>query len=907
MPTKRTLNEQNSVKFFNTSINTMDDGVGILQINRQSNMVMFDFNAVLLFRFDGLYADVEYAVHHNNIPRDFQQILQKILTSTLHREFNVEYSHIIEDVDYQFNIKPEQTNEDMITCTVFCYNKLLETEEHIDMFGDVVGSGLSMFAGSTWWHDYDKGSEYFYSSDVSPKILGIPLATNKMYQVSEFGNVRDKGRIVSELYDESIEHEIMAFRNLRDNKTDYFAARTPVVTKDDKIVWVEAYGKCLLRYPDGTPRFVIAIDIYLTDIYEEKIQLELITSLIDKGLINSNVGIWYHQRHYLEGKYYFTKSYQTLMSSERTYKDETITDILDDQIKRMKADGRGYEKYLHEFRSLHNSIYMDGIDKYKIVIPNYKDANTFNWIEIRGTVIERDDEGHVLLFVGVNVDVTESFLRNRELERLRIMNERLTLAENLAVQTRGLMVWYHEIEPSQFNQRIYGNEMFQRQLGVKRTDDGNIDLHQLWHTLLNDSPEAIQMNQELKQRFNDIYRNKISSFQNIVAKHKNMDTGEIKYIEHSCEIAEYHTDGSIKLLGGILLDVTKQVLNQQRIQYLADYDTLSDLYNRNYFERYIDERLPDTYSILIFDLDGLKLINDAFGHIEGDRIIKQLAQFLKNTFSDALFIARIGGDEFAVLTEDVDFDRVTDKANQLEAAIDAFNNESDIEMNVSKGGKQVINNDLTFERAFIQAENIMYRRKLNNRSSRKSKVLESLMETLNGITGETKEHCERVSTLAEQTMRGLHRIRSSEIEDINLLGMVHDIGKITIPDGLLNKPGKLTDSEFEIVKKHSEAGYKIIRNITSSDDVCDGVLFHHERFDGGGYPQGLKGEDIPIFARVIAVVDAYDAMTHDRIYHQKMSQEKAVQELLKNSGTQFDPQVVHAFLKHCLNIEPKSD
>ena len=199
----------------------------------------------------------------------------------------------------------------------------------------------------------------------------------------------------------------------------------------------------------------------------------------------------------------------------------------------------------------------------------------------------------------------------------------------------------------------------------------------------------------------------------------------------------------------------------------------------------------------------------------------------------------------------------------------------------------------------------MYRRKLNNRSSRKSKVLESILETLNAKTEETKEHSFRLADLAVKTINELGFIRSSEKEDMILLAKVHDIGKITIPDNVLFKKSILTKSEFEIVKKHCEAGYNIIRNITDSDRVCNGVLFHHERWDGLGYPQGLKEDNIPLFARVICVVDSYDAMTNDRIYKKKITHEEAVKEIINCSGTQFDPKIVKAFLKSCFNIELK--
>jgi len=720
-----------------------------------------------------------------------------------------------------------------------------------------------------------------------------------LYNTREYQKVRERARIVSELFEESITFEEEAYERVRRNETDYFAGRTPAVTYQDETVWVEAYGKCVLRYPDGSPRLFVAIDIYMSEIHEEKTQLELLNNLINVGLINSDVGVWYHQRHYLEGKYYFTQSYQNLMSDNRMYLNDTISDILNEQIQYMEQDGNGYEQFLHDFRRVHNSIYTDALDKYDVVIPNYKNKDTFQWIEVRGTVIERDEEGHVMLFVGVNVDVTETYLRNRELERLRLQNERLQLAENLAIKARDLMVWYQEISTTSKESYLFGNSLFTDKLGLSQSADGMIAFRDVRNSVYRGDEEGKRLGTVFAKTLKQIYRGDIRSFDRILVKHRNLETGDLLYIEHSVEVGEVSEIGTPTLIGGVLLDVTENILREQRIQYLADYDTLTDTFNRNYFEQYTRNRLPKTYTILLFDLDGLKLINDVYGHMTGDTIIQELGTLLKEVFYDHLFVARIGGDEFAVLSPSGDAQHITDQANELERRIEEFNQTSDIEMIVSKGGKLVTNNELTFEKAFVQAENIMYRRKLNNRTSRKSKVLESIVETLNAKTEETKEHSERMADLAIKTMAHLRMTRASEIEDMQLLARVHDIGKITIDDSILKKPGRLTPDEFELIKKHCEAGYKIIRNITDSDDVCNGVLLHHERWDGSGYPQGLAGNDIPIFARIISVVDAFDAMTNDRIYHQKISIEQACAELRRCRGSQFDPRIVDAFLESC--------
>lgn len=894
METKRILTQQHAEDFFNTSINTLEDAIGEAILDCKNNTIEFNFNAVLLLSFPDIYANYPYPISHPYIDSNLTKLFLSHSIETGH-DIHFEYHQTNKSDDHAFLVKMAYLTKDTRLFTIISIPKLFDTEKQISLFSTVVGSGLSLFSGSTWWIDYDQYDDHFFSSDIGPTILGIPVSEDRLYNTPEFQTVREKARIVSELYDESVTNEAEAYERVRNNQTDYFAGRSPTVTANDEIVWVEAYGKCILRYPDGSPRFFLAVDIYMSEIHEEKTQIELLNNLIDYGLINADVGIWYHQRHYKEGKYYFTDSYQKLMDDDTLYRNDTFTSLLNSQIARVETLGMGYEEYLHNFRTLHNSIYYEGRNKYKITIPNLTKNNILKWIEVRGTVIERDYEGNVMLFVGVNVDVTESTERERELERLRLQNERLQMAENLAITARNLMVWYQDVSEQNRDFSVFGNQEFTTKLGVSRTSQGLISYRDLRRTI-DLKEDGRRLGTILINAFRSVYAGRKKNFERLLAKHKNLQTGETIFIEHSVEVAEYNDEGRPVIIGGVLLDVTTDILRERQIRYLADYDRLTDVYNRNYFERFTREQLPSQYSIILFDIDGLKLINDVYGHMVGDDVIKQLASLLKECFPSCLFIARIGGDEFAILYESESVEEITESVNELEQKILSFNDSSPIELVVSKGAKQVHDNSITFEEAFVEAENLMYRRKLNNRKSRKSKVLESIIETLNAKTEETKEHSDRMAVLAVRTMKQLGMHRGSEMEDMELLARVHDVGKITIHDSILKNPNKLNPSEFEMIKKHSEAGYKIIRNITDSDNVCNGVLLHHERWDGTGYPQGLKGENIPIFARIISVADAYDAMTNNRIYNKAKTHEEAIEELLRCKGTQFDPTIVDAFI-----------
>ncbi len=207
------------------------------------------------------------------------------------------------------------------------------------------------------------------------------------------------------------------------------------------------------------------------------------------------------------------------------------------------------------------------------------------------------------------------------------------------------------------------------------------------------------------------------------------------------------------------------------------------------------------------------------------------------------------------------------------------------------------NNSTIFSDAFINAENLMYRRKLGDRNSRKSKTMDAVLETLHIKTEETKEHCDRLGEYAVKTLKKLGYSRVSDLEDIEILCKVHDIGKITISEDILSKKGKLTNEEYNKIKSHSEAGYKIVKNIVESDKIAFGVLYHHERIDGKGYPFGLIGDEIPLFAKVLSICDAYDVMITGRKYSIAKTQEAAFKEIRACSGTQFDEVIAKKFIE----------
>jgi diguanylate cyclase (GGDEF)-like protein len=888
--------------FFQSGFNSVRDAVGIFVFDLNKDSFFFDKNSISILKLGNVNPGIKYQFKHIAFHKEFNQFKQFLIETNVtdHTEY-VYKDSLLKGI--RIKLLPKG---DTIECYVISIEVLLQTERELKNIAAILESGSKVFSVVTWWKDYDQYTDYFFQTDDGPTLLGVDIHEDKIYSVKEFQKVRDRAAQNSGFYDECIKEEFEAFRKAKDGETEYFGGRTPAFNVSDEEVWVESYGIVLMRYQDNSPRFIVAFDIYLSDFFEKSNELTVLNSLMNTGLLKSDVGLWYYQNIDGVGKYSFTDSHRHLMRLEKSLTNENISAQIDDHFRKIINHTPDFENILNDWRMTHSRIFSEDVNSYTKIIPNNINPDIPQWVEVRGSVIERNADGSVRLFVGLNIDVTETVNRNRELERLRQENERLQLAEKLAVKAGNVLVWYQDFTNDKYQKYIYGNEMFDTRLGIERDKDGMLLIAALRKTIEKGSEEDRELSREFISGLNSIYTNKKDKFVNQLVKHKNKNTGEIIYFEHSVEIEERFEDGSVKVIGGYLRDVTERIERQKEIVYLANNDLLTGLSNRNYFDNFVNNgKLPEEYSVLLFDLDGLKLINDAFGHLQGDRAIKVVAGFLKEIFVDHVLISRIGGDEFLVISNIVDPDLITERANILEAKLEEYNAHSHIELNVSKGGYVLHPDKDTFESAFTQAENLMYRRKLLNRSSRKSKVLESILETLNAKTEETLEHSERLQDYIINISTVLGMSRASDLDDLRLLSRVHDIGKITIPDYILNKAEKLNDAEYEIIKKHCEAGYKIIKNITDSDQVCDAVLSHHERFDGKGYPQGLKGKDIPLYARIIAVADSYDAMTSDRVYHKAMTKQEAIEEIVRCSGTQFDPDIVQAFLKGNFNIDLK--
>ena len=347
----------------------------------------------------------------------------------------------------------------------------------------------------------------------------------------------------------------------------------------------------------------------------------------------------------------------------------------------------------------------------------------------------------------------------------------------------------------------------------------------------------------------------------------------------------------------VFRDITQEKAWQAKILNLSYHDSLTGLHNRRFIEEqmeWLDISRDLPISVIMADVNGLKLTNDVFGHEEGDKLLKKTAEILKKNCRNDDIISRWGGDEFLILLP-----RTT--ADNAEKIMRRIKNEcsrvKSIKTQLSIAMGCAVKRDASerLDHVIKEAEERMYRQKLMEGKSYRNALISTLLATLFVKSMETEGHAERLKNYC-LTIGSKMKLSIKELDELSLLAVLHDIGKVGIKESVLQKAGPLTPEDWEEIKKHPEIGYRIAQNIPELSKIAEYILYHHERWDGTGYPRKLKAEDIPLLCRILAVGDAFDAMTSDRTYRKAMSKEMALEEIKRNAGKQFDPEVVRNFL-----------
>jgi diguanylate cyclase (GGDEF)-like protein/putative nucleotidyltransferase with HDIG domain len=358
----------------------------------------------------------------------------------------------------------------------------------------------------------------------------------------------------------------------------------------------------------------------------------------------------------------------------------------------------------------------------------------------------------------------------------------------------------------------------------------------------------------------------------------------------------------------------------------ANVDELTGLFNHRHFhERLFEEvsrssRYGDIFSLLMIDLDSFKSYNDIHGHLHGDRILKKAGEVIRNNIRTIDVPARYGGDEFSAILPKSSIDSALRIANRLRNAMETEFNSEGATITCSIGVAVWPTDGLMKEKLIHAADLALYQAKKmgRNKVCTASKLatlkvtdksfdqesnnlvldtIYALAATVDAKDHYTYGHSNKVSRYACEIATELG-YSEERMQVIKIAGLLHDIGKISVSDDILGKKDALDDSDWQPIHSHPEMGVSILRHVDSIKECLPGVLCHHERYDGTGYPQGLKGENIPLDARILAVADSYDAMTSARLYHDSQHTPGwAIEELIRCCGTQFDPKIVNLFIK----------
>lgn len=357
----------------------------------------------------------------------------------------------------------------------------------------------------------------------------------------------------------------------------------------------------------------------------------------------------------------------------------------------------------------------------------------------------------------------------------------------------------------------------------------------------------------------------------------------------------------------------------------ANTDGLTSLYNHRHFHQRLEQeiaratRFGTSFSLIMLDLDLFKAYNDIYGHLAGDQVLKKVGLAIENSVRSIDIAFRYGGEEFTVILPETRLDDAYRVAERIRKTIESKTSFREMPVTASLGIASWPSDGVMKEEIISQADAALYRAKQTgrNRTSLSSEIIKTetsptdsgletrpralsvvyaLAATVDAKDHYTYGHSRKVSEYAVALAEAL-KLPQNKLDVVRTAGLLHDIGKLGIPDSILTKPGALNEEEWGPVKTHPELGVEILKRVVDLAKCLPPVMYHHEHFDGNGYPARLKGVNIPLEARILAIADAYDAITSPRPYHSQLTSPQAIQELKRCAGSQFDPELVGVFCR----------
>ncbi len=639
---------------------------------------------------------------------------------------------------------------------------------------------------------------------------------------------------------------------------------------DGSIHWHETI-KVPMVEEDGSCTRILGVGLDITDRKELRERLRRGRERLELALNAANAGLW--DWDVSTGEVYFDSRYYTMAG----YEANIFPQAFEEWEKRVHPEDRKDCARILErtFRSRESR----GFDmEFRFL----RGDGEWMWIRGYGRVVERDARGEVCRLVGLHTDVSER--RNMEdllhMEKTRFQTTLLSIGDGvLATDGEGKI--------------ILMNRMAEQLTGYSEREALGKPLEDIFRVLQEETRKPCRDLASRVLASGEVVR--LGNAMVLVARN-----GRETCIEDSAAPIR-DARGDITGVVVVCSDVTERKERQKEIEYLSSHDHLTGLFNRRYLEKKMEEldtegNLP--LGMVVVDVNGLKLTNDAFGHKMGDRLLQITGNILGRAVHPREIVGRMGGDEFLLLLPRGGSERAEEILEALREEVSKVILDSVI-LSLAMGYAVKTKENQNLEELHVQAENAMYKDKLKYGKIMRSQTVERVLSHINVRYDREQIHTERVAEYCEALARAL-KWEEHEVEMVKTAAVLHDIGKIMVPLELLNKEEPLSKEEFDIIRRHPETGYEILKSVEEYAALAEYVLYHHERWDGGGYPEGLAGEDIPLVSRIISVADAYEAMTAQRPYQRTKTRKEAMDELERCGGTQFDPRLVQVFLEKVL-------
>ena len=643
-----------------------------------------------------------------------------------------------------------------------------------------------------------------------------------------------------------------------------FSTKKRYIKKDGAIVWVDL-SSALVRDVEGEPLYFTTI---ISDITEQRIKDEALMEnerLLRESQSVAHIGSY--NTDFIKGLWRSSPELDNIFGIDHLY----------------NRSIQGWVNIVHAEWQTKMSDYLDELlaektrfdFKYKITRINDHEER---WVHGLGE-LTYDEAGGIIGLIGTIQDITsqkqiEENLTKSE-EQFKIMFEEAPLGIGV--------VDFHTGKTYHYNRK------YAEILGRTNEDIRTMDWIKISHP--DDLPKNMAFREEMRDR-------KINGF-NMDKRYFKPD-GSTLWINLTITLLDSLDSENPRELC-MIEDITERKRNEETILNLSYKDQITGLNNRRFYEEELrrlnaENNLP--IALIMLDVNGLKLTNDAFGHRAGDQLLKKVGEILNKECGADGITARIGGDEFVILLPNTN-EKQAKKLIERIGAVSAKEKTENLIMSLSIGLGMKYDAKEDMNEVFKEAEDDMYRHKLSESSSMRSRTIDLIMNSLYEKNEREMLHSKRVGEICAAIAAKMNFLKD-DVNQMRIAGLMHDIGKIGISEAILNNPEKLTSDEWHEIKRHSEIGYRILSSANEFSEIAEYILSHHERWDGQGYPRGLKASEISIQARIITVADAFDAMTSYRTYGKELSESEAVKELNAHAGKQFDPDIVRIFTEEVL-------